>query len=468
MLSTPLVAPTAVHLDHPPLAGSLTESLGAIPTESNFVPYDENLLGRARTQWQFGDWDSLAKLDFNMLQHHPDRAKLALLAAAGQQQQGDTDVARQFLHLAQDWGCGKRLIGQIMVAGVYNSLGRAAAAGNDTTRMLHHFEMAIATGAPSADVRLITPARIRQQLAQLGLLGEKCEPQAVGSNTALPGAAASIGQSRQTMSEHLKVQSAAIAEQMKKQGADVANLSKALERTFRKEILNATKQIEAFISLQSYMNGGDLSPDMHGWPISPDFAVYLIELLETNDYDLIIEFGSGTSTVLIAKTLAKIAARRQGGLPAQQVAFEHLNEYQRKTVSALQKAGFADSVQLELSPLEPFAADNGKIYSYYSCCDVIAQLALRFLRDGLRVLVMVDGPPGSTGKHARYPALPLVHSHFVGAQVDVLLDDYIRDDEREVAQLWLKDIERWGLIGCLIEETMEKDACLLTIRSQSA
>ncbi len=44
------------------------------------VPYDENLLERARTQWQFGDWASLMKLERDTLQHHPDRAKLALLS----------------------------------------------------------------------------------------------------------------------------------------------------------------------------------------------------------------------------------------------------------------------------------------------------------------------------------------------------------------------------------------------------
>ena len=29
----------------------------------NVVPYDENLLERSRTQWQIGDWESLAKLE---------------------------------------------------------------------------------------------------------------------------------------------------------------------------------------------------------------------------------------------------------------------------------------------------------------------------------------------------------------------------------------------------------------------
>jgi hypothetical protein len=60
-----------------------------VSTSTLHVPYDENLLERSRTQWQFGDWDSLAKIDREMLQHHPDRAKLALLATAGQLQTGE-------------------------------------------------------------------------------------------------------------------------------------------------------------------------------------------------------------------------------------------------------------------------------------------------------------------------------------------------------------------------------------------
>jgi hypothetical protein len=58
------------------------------------VPYDEALLDRARTQWQFGDWESLAAITQEHIQHHPDRAKLALLAAAGLQQLGQAEPAK--------------------------------------------------------------------------------------------------------------------------------------------------------------------------------------------------------------------------------------------------------------------------------------------------------------------------------------------------------------------------------------
>lgn len=461
-LVPPPPTPFPEHSEQHPLEAPVTVTIDATPTESHLVPYDENLLERARTQWQFGDWDSLAKLDHNALQHHPDRAKLVLLAAAGQQQQGDTDSARQLINLAKNWGCSRRLISQMMISGVYNTLGRAAAAGGETTRMLQHFESAIATGTPGADARLITRVRTSQQLLQLGLPDGESGFQAVGTNAFLKGAA-SIGQPVQTLTEQIKVQSAAVAEQLKKQNVDIANARKALESTFKSEILNATKQVEAFLGLHNYINGGHLLPEMHGWPIGPDFALYLIELLESNDYDLVIEFGSGTSTVLIAKALAKIAARRQAKLTARQFAFEHLEEYKEKTLSALQSAGLADSVQLDLAPLQPYLAANGNVYPYYSCQETLVRLA-QSLPPGLRVLVMVDGPPGATGKHARYPALPVVHSCFIGARIDLLLDDYIRADEREIVQLWLHDLEKWGLVGSLLEKRLEKGACLISVR----
>jgi FkbM family methyltransferase len=134
------------------------------------VPYDENLLERARTQWQFGDWESLIKIERETLQHHPDRAKLALLAAAGHLQQGDNNTARQFTRLAQEWGCSKKLLSQILIAGVHNSLGRAAAVTQQPQLAIKHFESSIATGMPNADVYLFGQTRNIRETAKLGLL----------------------------------------------------------------------------------------------------------------------------------------------------------------------------------------------------------------------------------------------------------------------------------------------------------
>lgn len=139
------------------------------PPEQTVVPYDENLLERSRTQWQFGDWQSLVQLSRETLQHHPDRAKLALLAAAGRLQVGMTGEGQQFIRLAKDWGASKKLVSQILIAGVHNSLGRAAAIGNEQERAIKHFHSSIKMGTPGSEARLLTTARIHQQYEQLGL-----------------------------------------------------------------------------------------------------------------------------------------------------------------------------------------------------------------------------------------------------------------------------------------------------------
>jgi len=146
-----------------------TAQFDAEPAQ-HLVPYDEHLLERSRTQWQFGDWASLAALSQDTLQHHPDRAKLALLAAAGHAQLGQTEPARQYTRLAQDWGCSKKLVAQVLISGTHNSLARAAAVSGRPEQARSHFEHAVRIGMPHADASLLTPARAQKQLADMGLL----------------------------------------------------------------------------------------------------------------------------------------------------------------------------------------------------------------------------------------------------------------------------------------------------------
>jgi hypothetical protein len=142
----------------------MNESFDAVDASSHLVPYDENLLERARTQWQFGDWQSLANLDHDTLQHHPDRAKLVLLAAAGRLQIGQDTEARHYIRLAQNWGCSKKHISQVLISGVHNSIGMAAAVGAQEQRAALHFEKAMRVGAPGSDVKLLTQSRAVYQL----------------------------------------------------------------------------------------------------------------------------------------------------------------------------------------------------------------------------------------------------------------------------------------------------------------
>ncbi|MEF8721456.1 MAG: methyltransferase FkbM [Candidatus Accumulibacter delftensis] len=432
------------------------------------VPYDENLLERARIQWQFGDWDSLTKIDRGALQHHPDRAKLALLAAAGSLQTNNSGVAREFIRLAQDWGCSKKLLTQILVAGVHNSLGRAAAVVGRQSGAVKHFESAIAVGTPGAEFGLLVEARTRAQFAQLGLPGRT--PLApVGTGDAVVPSASTVPAAARGIEEIvciLRQQQLDLDAKLKKQADEFICVRKFLEASLKREVANAAKQIEAVVGLQGYFATGELpniNTERHSWPISPDFALRLVEILETNDYDLIIEFGSGISTVIMAKVVAKMAVRRRGKPPVELVSFDHLERFYAQTLAHLKQAGLAESVQLHLAPLVDYTAANGRAYYYYDCNEALLILADRHSATGLRMLVVIDGPPAATGKHARYPAGPLILDHFKGAKIDLLLDDYIRDDEKEIAKLWEDEFAAANLSYTTTECKLEKDAFLIAI-----
>lgn len=133
------------------------------------VGNDKSLLQRAYTQWQFGDWENLARLSSDSLMANPDRAPLAVLAAAGCLQLNRLDEAKRLVRVAEEWGASHRSICEILVAGVHNSLGRAAAIDNQPNRALAHFERAIESGASGGDFKLLAKARAAEQLGQLGL-----------------------------------------------------------------------------------------------------------------------------------------------------------------------------------------------------------------------------------------------------------------------------------------------------------
>lgn len=141
------------------------------PAQGDVVPIPHNpyLLERARTQWQFGDWQALTQLAQQPLEHHPDRAMLALLAAAGFMQVGDMAQARHHLRQSEAWGQNAKLIRQVMISGVHNSLGRVSVLAGQPERAQRHFEGAIATGMPGSDTTLLGRARAGLQQEQLGV-----------------------------------------------------------------------------------------------------------------------------------------------------------------------------------------------------------------------------------------------------------------------------------------------------------
>ena len=254
--------------------------------------------------------------------------------------------------------------------------------------------------------------------------------------------------------------------------AQLTKLGDQLEETLTKNQDNHARQgmaqLESFIRLQNYLGDDFMLPEMHGWAVSPDFGVLLIQLLERTRYDAVVEFGSGVSTLIIARILQKQQQRAvKDKVPF--VSFDHLEQYAAQTRNQLQATGVSEFATVEWTPLQPIAVPGQGEFSYYSCQQSLRHLAKNLTSQHPRILVLVDGPPGKTGPRARYPALHcLLDAMEREAAIDFLLDDYFREDERKIAAAWEADLQRLRRTFTKQEfRKMEKQACLLSIASRN-
>ncbi|MCP5272965.1 MAG: methyltransferase FkbM [Burkholderiaceae bacterium] len=443
-------------------AGSLGPP-GAQQNAAGFsTAYDQGLLDRARDDWRRGNWAALRALEYSDLQHHPHRGRLALLASAGHFATGHRDTAKHLIRMASEWGCERELIAQVLVAGLHNTLARASAAeGRRPERVLRHVEHSLALAGPKAVSSSAIVARLEAEMRDMGLKGDlatgaqSLQLPSSANKLSRPAASPSAGQddSRDDVLSGL----------MKQQQDFLLEMRNDIREAIKQELLNTTKQLEAFHNLQRYLGAGVCLPELHGWAISPDFGFFLVQLIEDRCYDMVIEFGSGATTLLIAAALARCTSRRDGPGSPRQVAFEHLDRCHAETARLLQAANCRESVDLQLSPLRPYTTAEGRTFQYYDCDPALERLAAE-IEPGVdsRILVLVDGPPGTTGPLARYPALPHVLRHFKGAHVDLLLDDYGRADERQVVVRWRADLKAHDLHFTSVEKSFEKGACLIS------
>lgn len=241
-----------------------------------------------------------------------------------------------------------------------------------------------------------------------------------------------------------------------------------LEKQQAGEIHNAVKQIESFVRLQHYLGSDLLAPEFHGWPISPDFAVLLIQLAEQYRYDGVIEFGSGSSTLVLAKALQKIALRSNRP-PAPLLSFDHLAQYQQQTQQLLNQAGLQTNADVVLAPLEPWLDATGQPFSYYACTHALARFKQSLPTAEPKILVVVDGPPAGTGPLARYPAMPRVIDLIDNySQLHFLMDDFVREDEQKIVKAWESELSALkNSCELIVYKKLEKQACLLQVRKAS-
>lgn len=183
------------------------------------------------------------------------------------------------------------------------------------------------------------------------------------------------------------------------------------------------------------------------WAASCDFLALLARTILLQRPRLVVECGSGCSTVVAAYAL-----RRAGG--GRLVSLDDSEQYAERTRAELLAHGLGGVAEVRVAPLEPCAPVDGIAARWY------ASGAIRDL-EAIDLLV-VDGPPATIDPMARLGALPVLHER-LAAQGTVLLDDADRPGERAC-------IERWQtLYPALRAEFVraEKGAAVLTWAHQA-
>ena len=208
----------------------------------------------------------------------------------------------------------------------------------------------------------------------------------------------------------------------------VRRLGARVEKEVKTEIKQTFRQLEALQNLNAVLPASDVLPATRGWAASPDLLMVLVDLVITERPSLVVECGSGASTLWLA------LAMRRFEIDGRIIALDHDPVFGARTRDLLARHNVRDLAEVRDAPLESFSLD-GETYSWY------ARRAWENLK-GIDLL-FVDGPPATTGHQARYPALPLL-SGLLSPGATLVLDDLVVPDMQKVLRLWLDAYPDFG------------------------
>lgn len=182
------------------------------------------------------------------------------------------------------------------------------------------------------------------------------------------------------------------------------------------------QEVEALLRLYNLAEDRASVPLLGGWAMDPAGMLGTLLLIEKADPDVVVELGSGTSSLWIAEHLRK---RGKGRL----VSIDHLEEYADATRKHLAARGLHEVAEVRHAPLSTISV-NGRDFQWYDP---------KTFEDIDRIdFLLIDGPPTATGPLARYPAMPVLASR-LHENSCVLLDDASRPDEKEAIALWQQE-----------------------------
>lgn len=159
------------------------------------------------------------------------------------------------------------------------------------------------------------------------------------------------------------------------------------------------------------------------WSLGPRSINVLGDVIDRLRPKLVVEFGSGVSTVAMAYFLRMQSA----GSETQLIALEQDVGYANSTRDRLRANNLADRVVVVHAPLVVDNVEGKRSIRYDLTPEFMSAIA-----DRSPDLIIIDGPVAETG--GRFGTLPLLRP-FV-RRADFVMDDAIRDSELQTAKDW--------------------------------
>lgn len=201
--------------------------------------------------------------------------------------------------------------------------------------------------------------------------------------------------------------------------------SDAAVSRLKNEAVNDFRQVESLLYLTSLLRPDPPLPDTRDGAASPDFLKKILELMAERRPSLVVEAGSGVSTLVIGYNLKRLGGGRV-------VALEHDPAFAKTARDWISLHRLEEYASVIDAPLRAASTGNQAWYD-------TSALSL----DAPIEMLIVDGPPATIGQMARHPALPVLHGRLAPNCV-VLLDDGNREDERLTAKRWTTEFPEFS------------------------
>lgn len=183
---------------------------------------------------------------------------------------------------------------------------------------------------------------------------------------------------------------------------------------------NMFQQWESLQSIYTDLRLDRSLPRTRSWAGSPDFLSIVVREAQQSQPLTVVECSSGVSTVVLARALQ---LNGRGHV----FSLEHEAQFAALSRLELARHGLTDWATVIDAPLVPCATALGEKLWY----DTHA------LPDKAIDMLVIDGPPETTGPLARYPAGPILFPKLASG-ASVFLDDADRPAEREAVEHWIR------------------------------